>query len=136
LTGNNGLIGVTESYVMPGFGLRAGLQLLYPQCPPTAGTEGQSELQREPGLRALGNPGYGMTTLEFRLEESQRVTLTIHDVTGRLVRTLADRRMPAAAHTVLWDGKNDTGAACVAGTYFSRLKSRDQLRSRSIVLTR
>ena len=49
------------------------------------------------------------------------VTLTIHDLRGRRVRTLWTGEQPAGAHTAIWDGRSDRGLAVAAGSYLVRL---------------
>lgn len=44
-------------------------------------------------MNLKGNPSYGRSTIEFGLAKSDRVELRIFDVGGRLVRTLADRKL-------------------------------------------
>lgn len=54
-----------------------------------------------------------------------RTQLRVHDVTGRVVRTLLDENEAAAAgHStaVDWDGRDDSGRAAGAGIYFVRLE--------------
>jgi flagellar hook assembly protein FlgD len=49
------------------------------------------------------------------------VSLRIYDVTGRMIRTLADGFESAGTRTVSWDGKNDQDQPVPPGTYFYRL---------------
>ncbi len=51
--------------------------------------------------------------------------LSVYDVSGRLVRTLRNEVLPAAAYEVRWDGTNDRGARVASGTYYLRLSSDD-----------
>ena len=45
----------------------------------------------------------------------------MYDVTGRLIRTLANREFDAGAHDVYWDGSNDDGQKVPRGVYFYQL---------------
>ncbi len=69
--------------------------------------------------RARPNPFHRHTDLELR---SRGDRILIHDVAGRLVRTLRGLAGPAAARTVAarWDGKDDAGRPAPAGIYFAR----------------
>jgi flagellar hook assembly protein FlgD len=42
------------------------------------------------------------------------------DVTGRVVRKLADGELPGGAQPLTWDGRDDRGRAMPAGVYFAR----------------
>ncbi len=59
-----------------------------------------------PGVAALlpnyPNPFNPQTTLSFRLERPARLYLTIHDLLGRQVATVANGFYPSGTHEVLW----------------------------------
>jgi flagellar hook assembly protein FlgD len=44
--------------------------------------------------------------------------VTIHDVSGRLVRTVTNRTLPAGEHRATWDGRTEDGSVAGAGIYF------------------
>ncbi len=56
----------------------------------------------------------------FSLAKSDRVQLKVYDVTGRLIRTLADRVFDAGPHNLTWDGVDDHGSLVPRGVYFAR----------------
>jgi len=62
-----------------------------------------------------------------------RVQVSVYDVAGRKVRTLADRIVPAGELALVWDGTDDAGAALARGVYFVR-SSTDPKPGRVIVL--
>ncbi|MBU8870875.1 MAG: T9SS type A sorting domain-containing protein [Gemmatimonadales bacterium] len=67
------------------------------------------------------NPFNPRTTLSFSLEHEKNVRLTIHDVAGRLVKTLMSGRKSAGDHNVVWNGKDQHGSSVAAGIYFVRV---------------
>jgi subtilisin family serine protease len=67
------------------------------------------------------NPFNPSTTIHFDLVTATAVDLLIYDVSGRLVRTLVNYRMPRGEHQFEWDGLNDRGVRVTAGVYFYRL---------------
>ncbi len=69
------------------------------------------------------NPFAASAEVAFTLERAGRAQLEIIDVTGRRVARLADGDMAAGPHTLAWDGRDATGNAVAAGTYFVRLVS-------------
>jgi hypothetical protein len=73
-------------------------------------------------LRAEPNPFRDGTSIGFQLDQPATVRLTIHDVTGRRVRTLIASRLPAGRHAAMWDGRDASGLASPSGSYFARLE--------------
>jgi hypothetical protein len=60
--------------------------------------------------------------IHYVLSEPQQVSLLVHDVSGRLVRTLKRSiREDAGRHEAEWDGLDDSGRQIPSGTYFVRL---------------
>lgn len=69
------------------------------------------------------NPfGAGGTTISFNVKRStSHVSLSVYDLSGRLVRTLVDESREPGHHAVSWDGRNDMGEEVASGIYFCRL---------------
>ena len=102
---------------------------------PVSGVPG--DLPREPSLRgAVPNPFNPATDLKFSLPREADVTLHVYDVSGRLVRTLLARRLPAGEHSERWNGRDDTGRAVASGIYFARLRADGATSLKSMTLVR
>lgn len=87
------------------------------------------------GLRtAAPNPFNPTTTITFVIPEAGTVSLRIFDATGRLVRNLVSAPRNSGEHTVVWDGRDDSGGELASGVYFLRLAFRGQVESRRVVL--
>jgi len=71
------------------------------------------------------NPFNQTTKIEFTLAKSGFVSLSIYDLLGRKVRTLASEHLPSGYKSVLWDGRNDSGEDVASGIYFYRIKVED-----------
>ncbi|MGB7063138.1 MAG: SBBP repeat-containing protein [Candidatus Zixiibacteriota bacterium] len=71
------------------------------------------------------NPFNPTTKIEFTLAKSGFVTLEIHDVLGRKVRTLVSEELSSGYKSVVWDGKNEEGKGVASGVYFYQLKVGD-----------
>jgi hypothetical protein len=73
---------------------------------------------------AWGNPmvAGGTAKVHFGLAKADRVEVKVYDVTGRLVRTLADKNFEAGEHWVDWNGTNDQGQVVARGVYFTQVK--------------
>jgi len=86
---------------------------------------------------ASPNPSKQTTSIAFDLPESESMTLTVFDVAGRRVRTLADdMRFTAGRHTLHWDGCDDSGEAVASGVYFYRIKAGGEKLTGRVVLLR
>jgi hypothetical protein len=66
------------------------------------------------------NPTPGATSVRLVLPRPGRLTLAVHDPTGRLVRTLAAGSWAAGSYAIAWDGRDATGRAVPEGVYFLR----------------
>ncbi len=72
------------------------------------------------------NPFSSETVISFSLPSAGRATLRVFDMAGRVVRTIADGDMPAASHSLVWDGRDDSGNTVGAGIYFCSLQASGQ----------
>lgn len=70
------------------------------------------------------NPfGAGGTTISFNVKRSTlHVSLSVYDVAGRLVRTLAESEQEPGVHSVVWDGRDGKGRPLPGGLYFYQLR--------------
>ncbi|MFM8559129.1 MAG: endonuclease [bacterium] len=86
---------------------------------------------------ASPNPFLARTNLAFTLSQPGRVSLSVYDVGGRLVRTLAaDQSYAAGLHRLEWDGRDEAGAAADAGLFFVRLDAGGVTRTQRLVRMR
>jgi len=70
------------------------------------------------------NPFNPVTKIAFTVPESAgRVTLTIHNVNGQVVRSLVDAEYPAGPAVAVWDGMDDAGKGLATGIYFAKLSA-------------
>lgn len=68
------------------------------------------------------NPTKGPLTLALELPIASVVDLTIFDVAGKRVRTLARRLLPAGSHKIVWNGRGAGGSVVQSGVYLIRLE--------------
>ncbi len=83
---------------------------------------------------AWPNPFNPQTNLRYALPRDAAVTVTIHDVQGRLVRTLVSGRQEAGEHVATWNGRDDAGRPLPSGPYLGRVVACDQVRSVKLAL--
>ena len=81
------------------------------------------------------NPFTGSTTLHWQLPAKGRATVTVHDATGRLVRTICDCEQEPGDHTAVWDGKDGHGRSLGGGVYFCTLETGGSRLGRKVVLS-
>jgi uncharacterized delta-60 repeat protein len=89
-------------------------------------TAGATSAAPEPGAGGatlqlgppMPNPLRRSTRLALELSAPGRVTVSILDVSGRLVRHLVDAELAAGSHALAWDGADDQGRAVANGVYF------------------
>jgi cytochrome c peroxidase len=74
---------------------------------------------------AFPNPFRATTELHLAAPGSGAPSVTVHDPSGRLVRTLDGDWCGSDSGTWIWDGRTDAGASVPAGVYFLRVQSGD-----------
>jgi pimeloyl-ACP methyl ester carboxylesterase len=74
------------------------------------------------GLRiaTFPDPFRNETRIRLAIATGGPVELAVHDVTGRLVRTLLHAELPAGVHAATWDGRDAGGRETALGVYFLR----------------
>jgi hypothetical protein len=82
------------------------------------------------------NPFDPATTVRFELARAGYVRLVIYDVSGRVVRTLAEGSLEAGSHAVTWDGRDEKGRKAPSGLYFYRLVTGTAAFTRPMTLLR
>jgi hypothetical protein len=97
---------------------------------------------RWPGPRGDGlaldppapNPAAAPISVEFGLARAERARLTLIDVQGRVVATIADGWFAAGRHRASWSGESPGPPP--AGVYFLRLECASGARTRRFAITR
>ncbi len=72
---------------------------------------------------AVGGSLNAATSIRFDLPVAAEVDITIYDLLGQRVATLAMGRKPAGAHVAVWQGRNELGRAVANGIYFYRMRA-------------
>jgi len=70
------------------------------------------------------NPFNPSTTISYTLAADAQVVLTIYDITGRTIRTLANSGKKAGEYSVSWTARNNYGQVVPSGVYFYKLTVR------------
>lgn len=82
------------------------------------------------------NPFNPQTEIRFNLGQAGPVSLKVFDVSGRLVKSLANGRLPAGEHRLIWDGTDHDGRAVATGVYFYRLLAEGKTFGKRMVLVK
>jgi hypothetical protein len=82
------------------------------------------------------NPAFAQTTVRFDLPRDTRATLTLLDVSGRVIRTLHDGLLSAGSHGLRWDGRTNSGALAPTGVYLCRLQAEGTIQTRKLMFER
>ena len=65
-----------------------------------------------------------------------RTMVTVYDVAGRLVRTIANDAFDAGMQRITWDGRDDNGAPVASGAYFIRAANATATHSKKVMIVR
>jgi hypothetical protein len=76
------------------------------------------------------------TALRFTLDADRPVSLQVHDLTGRVVRTLCAATQSRGAHSFTWDGTDAQGRRLAEGVYLVRLVAGDYSATGKLTLLR
>ena len=81
------------------------------------------------------NPFNPSTTISFKLQSSNRISLVIFDALGKEVKTVIDNEwFDFGPHKIMWDGTTDDGRAASSGIYYCRLSGNGNGITRSMIL--
>jgi len=87
-------------------------------------------------LNCTPNPSSRMAVVSYELGHAGPVDLTIHDVSGRLVRRLQSGCRTPGRHDVNWNATDGHGRRVPAGIYFLRFAAGSEVSSRRLTLIR
>ncbi|MEE9553756.1 MAG: FlgD immunoglobulin-like domain containing protein [candidate division Zixibacteria bacterium] len=82
------------------------------------------------------NPFNPSTRIGFALPNDSRTVIEIFNTQGRRVRVIVDDYYQAGYHSIVWDGRNESGDDVASGVYYYRLESGDYRTSRKMMLVR
>ncbi len=69
------------------------------------------------------NPFNPTTTISFNLKKDAHTNVSVYNVKGQLVKTLADEKMQAGKRTLTWEGDNNSSKSVSSGVYFIKVQS-------------
>ena len=94
-------------------------------------------IRAEDNILRLGpNPFHESCTISYYADGYTRLRLTIHDVAGRVVRTLVDGVPAVGMHSVVWTGDDRNGPQVPSGVYVCKYESATMTRAKLLLLVR
>lgn len=85
-------------------------------------------------LQNYPNPFNPVTNIEFTLPTAQAVQITVYNLKGQKIKTLADETYPVGKNTIVWNGTNKTGHKVSSGVYFYKLQTANQTYTQKMLL--
>ncbi len=82
------------------------------------------------------NPFNPVTNISFSLPTAGLITLSVYDISGHLVKTIARRQYEPGQYTLQWDGTNNIGELQSSGVYFYRLSGDRVNLSRRMIMVK
>ena len=68
------------------------------------------------------NPFNPTTTIKFSIQNNSKVYLSIFNIKGQKIKTLANNDFTKGNHSIIWDGVDDSGKPVSSGIYLYSLK--------------
>ncbi|MCP4545195.1 MAG: T9SS type A sorting domain-containing protein [bacterium] len=80
------------------------------------------------------NPFNPTTVIALSLASAEHVSLSVYDISGRLVKSLVNNKMIAGDHEVVWNGKDSNGERVASGVYFYKMSAGDYTATDKMIL--
>ncbi|MBL7148609.1 MAG: T9SS type A sorting domain-containing protein [Candidatus Cloacimonetes bacterium] len=80
------------------------------------------------------NPFNPTTTINYSLKENSKVSLSIYNIKGQKIKTLAHDEFTKGSHSIIWNGRDSNDKRVDSGIYFYKLKAGDYQKVRKMVL--
>ncbi|MDO9577372.1 MAG: FlgD immunoglobulin-like domain containing protein, partial [Candidatus Cloacimonadales bacterium] len=80
------------------------------------------------------NPFNPTTMIKFGLHEDQKVSINVYNIKGEKVRTLVNGELEAGYHSILWNGRDDSGKTTASGVYFYKMKAGKFVSTKKMIL--
>lgn len=109
------ITGYTDSYPSPGNGNAFLLKLGYETGTANIINSSHYSMVNYP------NPFNPTTTISFSIPDNSKIELSIYNIKGQKVKTLANSQFIKGNHSVIWNGDDESGQPVSSGLYFYKL---------------
>ncbi|MFZ0389637.1 MAG: FlgD immunoglobulin-like domain containing protein, partial [Calditrichia bacterium] len=82
------------------------------------------------------NPFNPLTEIKYSLPERSKITITIYNLLGQVVKTLFDGTEAAGQHRITWNGTDRNGISAPSGVYFYRVTAGEFNVKKKMILLR
>jgi hypothetical protein len=80
------------------------------------------------------NPFNPETTISYEMLQNGEVTINVYNLKGQKVKTLVNDTKAAGEHTVVWNGKDDSGNNVSSGVYFYKMQAGRYTSTKKMIL--
>ena len=80
------------------------------------------------------NPFNPSTTIEYNLNNKSYVNVVVHDISGRLVKTLFDGPQNAGNQSLIWNATNNKNESMPGGLYIYSISTEKSILSKKMML--
>ena len=85
-------------------------------------------------LSAYPNPFNPTTTISYNLATESKVELNVYNSKGQKVKKLVSDQLLAGQHSIVWNGKDDSGKPASSGVYFYKMKASNYTATKKMIL--
>ena len=82
------------------------------------------------------NPFNPQTNIQYNLSAETNVSLIIYNIHGQKIKTLFEGKQKSGIYNVKWYGKDDNGDKLTSGAYIYRLKTKNFMATKKVLLFR
>ncbi len=86
------------------------------------------------GLSVYPNPSKSIVNISFSNPQNQKVSVTVYEMNGRLIKTLASEQMLEGFHQLSWNTRDENGNAINTGVYFLRIDTWNHAEIRKLLI--
>ncbi len=72
-------------------------------------------------LQNFPNPFNPTTTIKFSIPEKSKIELTVYNIKGQKIKTLAHNEFTKGYHSIIWNGDDESGEPVSSGIYLYKL---------------
>lgn len=80
------------------------------------------------------NPFNPSTTIEFNLDKTDNVSLSIYNTAGKMIKNLTNDKYTAGTHKLVWDATDYSGKKVSAGVYLYSLQTSNGTETKKMIL--
>lgn len=100
----------------------------------TTGGSSEDGASNPLSITVRANPCNETASVSICLPSAGNVNISVYDIQGRLVSTIADKHMSEGNHIATWNAVDDNGNSVSSGVYFIHLQTEVESETASLVL--